>query len=323
MSEHQAESTLLRRYLGLHRWIWDHLPPSATSTRPGHLYGRHLHRLVLLRPRRMSVATFFFRNRPEMELLCRLLQGRTPGASVRMAVLGCSKGAEVYTIAFAVRSRRPDLDVRLTGVEISPALLTFATKGVYAIAAPTSEGEDSEADQASETGEDQARSLFERMTPTELDALFVRDGNRLRVRPEFQTGIAWQIGDAGDPGLLHVIGQQDVVFANRFLCHLPPPQADACLRTLSNLVTPGGCLFVSGMDLDVRTRVALDRGWTPITELFAEVYEGDPSLREVWPWNYSGTEPIDRTRPDWRTRYASVFRINPHPDPEAPNRQRI
>ena len=44
---------------------------------------------------------------------------------------------------------------------------------------------------------------------------------------------------------------------------------------------PGGYLFVSGVGLDVRTKVALDLGWEPVMELIAEIHDGDPSVRAL------------------------------------------
>ena len=53
---------------------------------------------------------------------------------------------------------------------------------------------------------------------------------------------------------------------------------------------PGGFLFVSGVDLDVRTKVAADLGWKPCLELLEEMHEGDSSLRTSWPCKYWGLE---------------------------------
>jgi hypothetical protein len=63
------------------------------------------------------------------------------------------------------------------------------------------------------------------------------------------------------------------------------------------------------VDLDVRTKVALDLGWEPVPELIAEIHNGDPSVRADWPWRWWGLEPLNRRRRDWRTRYAASFRI--------------
>ena len=41
--------------------------------------------------------TFFLRNRPALELMCRLARQKAQGSTLRIAVLGCSIGAEVYS----------------------------------------------------------------------------------------------------------------------------------------------------------------------------------------------------------------------------------
>src|SRR4029453_4134504 len=40
-----------------------------------------------------------------------------------------------------------------------------------------------------------------------------------------------------------------------------PPEAERCLRNIARLVRPGGHLFISGTDLDVREKVAHELGW--------------------------------------------------------------
>jgi SAM-dependent methyltransferase len=109
--------------------------------------------------------------------------------------------------------------------------------------------------------------------------------------------------------LVSALGEQDVVVANKFLCHMPPVGAEKCLRNLVRLVKPGGYLFVSGVDVDVRTKVAIELGWEPVRNLIEEMHDGDPSVRRDWPWQYWGLEPFDGKRHDWSVRYASVFQI--------------
>ena len=93
--------------------------------------------------------------------------------------------------------------------------------------------------------------------------------------------IHWHVGDAGDPDLLDMVGSQDIVVANNFICHMVPSEAEKCLRNIARVVRPGGYLFVSGIDLDVRTQVACDLGWEPLQELLEEVHEGDPYLKGI------------------------------------------
>lgn len=298
------QSRMLRKYLRraytlVITWIWNHLPAPLRYLPFVRNYGCHLQSLIQLRAlRTQSTGTFFFRNRPELELLLRLLKQNQAGSTVEMAILGCSKGAEVYSCSYAIRSARPDLNVRICAMDISKDTLEFAEKGTYCLG-----------EQTEPCSDHTFHSIFERMSSEEMEALFEREEGRAWVRSRFRAGITWRLGDAGDPNLVAALGLQDIVVANRFLCHMPPAQAEACLRNLARLVKGGGYVFVSGVDLAVRSKVARELGWRPVTELIQEVHEGDPSLRRDWPLQYWGLEPLNRGRDDWEIRYASVFQL--------------
>lgn len=288
-----------RPYLRINRWIWNRLPTSLRSKRPFSRYGSHVHSLIQMRERKQATGTFFFRNRPELELLVRLLNQFLPGSKIDMAILGCSKGAEAYSFSHVIRTRRPDLSPRICALDLSREVLEIGRSGTYPMngVEPTPIG---------------SRSIFERMTSVEIEDLFEQDGENAVVRPRFRDGITWRLGDAGDPKLVGELGLQDIVVANRFLCHMTPSDAEVCLRNLARLAKPGGYLFVSGVDLAVRTKVASEQGWRPVTDLIEEVHEGDPTLRRDWPLHYWGLEPLDRGKDDWKVRYASVFRLPEH-----------
>jgi chemotaxis methyl-accepting protein methylase len=241
----------------------------------------------------MYLGTFFLRNRPALELMRRLAQQRAHGSTLRIAVLGCSIGAEVYSILWIIRSARPDLKVLLDAVDISKEILSFAEKGIY----------------APDTSQLVGASIFERLTTAEMVELFDCEGDQAKVKSWLREGITWQLGDAADPNLINILGPQDMVVASNFLCHMPRVDAEKCLGNIARLVSPGGYLFVSGVDLDVRTKLALDLGWEPLPELIAEIHNGDPSVRADWPWHWWGLEPLNRKRHNWQTRYAAAFRI--------------
>jgi chemotaxis methyl-accepting protein methylase len=306
-----SQSRFLRRYLGrpylhINILIWKHLPASLGSWRLIRAYGVHLHNLIQLRATRtQSVGTFFLRNRPELELLIRLLDQKRQGSTLDVTVLACSKGAEVYSISYAIRRARADLKVNLCALDISEDILGFAKVGIYSLRKHGSLG----GDVAANTSRDQPSSIFERMSSMEMEEMFDWEEEQVRVKPRFREGITWRPGDAGDLALVGALGPQDIVVANRFLCHMPPKEAEECLRNLAQLVKREGYLFVSGVDLGVRSKVAKELGWRPVTELISEIHEGDPSLRRDWPLQYWGLEPLDQDRIDWKMRYASVFQL--------------
>jgi SAM-dependent methyltransferase len=281
-------------YLRLNKRIWERLPFRVRNLYPVRSYGTWLHTLVCLRARRQQhFGTFFLRNRPALELMRSLAQQKAQASTLRIAVFGCSIGAEVYSILWPIRSTRPDLKVLLEAVDISKEMLSLAEKGTY----------------APDTSQLVSASIFERLTKTEMAEMFDWEGNQGKIKPWLKEGITWRLRDAADPELSCDLRPQDMVVASNFLCHMAPADAEKCLRNIAQLVSQEGYLFVSGVDLDVRTKVALDLGWQPVPELIAEIHDGDPSVRADWPWQWWGLEPLDRGRRDWQTRYAAAFRI--------------
>jgi chemotaxis methyl-accepting protein methylase len=244
--------------------------------------------------RRQFHGTFFLRNRPELDLMCAFCNSLANGSTLSLTVLACSNGAEVYSILWAIRRARPDLRIAVKAIDISPEILEIAKKGVY----------------STRTDERIGSAIFERLTAEEVQALFDKEGDWFRIKPWLKEGIHWATADATDPELPARFGDQDIVVANRFLCHMRPPEAEKCLRNIARLVKPGGYLFASGVDLDVRTKIAMELGCKPVRTLLEEIHEGDPSLRRDWPWKYWGLEPLAKNRLDWAFRYASVFQLN-------------
>jgi SAM-dependent methyltransferase len=264
--------------------------------------------------------------------MCRLLAQRTHGAKVAISVLGCSKGAEVYSILWTIRSARPDLRVMLEAVDISQEVIDFAKEGTYSLQNHSSVGNLSgsgltdEARLAWSTYRDQgmseSESIFQRLNETEMGGMFDLSPDRATIKSWLKEGITWRVGDASAPQLIDDLGPQDIVVANRFLCHMEPAAAESCLRNVASLVKPGGYIFVSGVDLDVRVNVAKELRWEPALDLIREIHEGDFSLEKGWPLQWWGLEPFSKDRPDWRIRYASVFRVRSTPVP-SPDRSGV
>jgi chemotaxis methyl-accepting protein methylase len=288
--------SLTGMYLRINRLIWKRLPSRFLNSGLIISYGAFLQKLVRRRSnRRQYFGTFFFRNRPKLELMRRLVELNPSGSNLRIAVVGCSIGAEVYSILWTLRSARPDLKVQLCAADISAEALNVAREGVY----------------TSQTSDFVGASIFERMTEKELGEMFEWKGREARVRSWIREGIRWQVGDAGDPELIDILGPQDIVVASNFLCHMEPTDAENCLRNIAGLVKPGGYLFASGVDLGVRAKVASDLDWRPVPEMIEEIHDGDPSVRSDWPWAWWGLEPHNKRRHNWKMWYAATFQLWP------------
>jgi SAM-dependent methyltransferase len=254
-----------------------------------------MHSLVSRRAdREMYLGTFFLRNRAALELISNLVDSADAGSPVRVAVLGCSIGVEVYSIVWNLRRARPDLRVSVHAVDISSEAIRIGEQGRY----------DNTAAAVA------AWPIFDGLSTSERSEMFDWDGDVGTVKSWLQSGITWRVGDASDPEIVELLGRQDFVVANNFLCHMPQEDAERCLRNLARLARSGGYLCITGVDLDVRTRVACDLRWEAIAEMREEIHEGDSFVRADWPWRWWGLEPLNRDRPDWETRYTAVFRTS-------------
>jgi chemotaxis methyl-accepting protein methylase len=285
--------------------LWTSLPGSVRASPLGLAYGRSINSLIRHHKKRSQYfGTYFLRNKAELELLQLITRQCDQHSRLDVAIIACSKGAEVYSILWALRSARPDIRFTATALDISQEILDFAQEGIYARSNTNSNLQGSTIDN---TNLDQPNSIFERLNTEEMQSIFNYDDTSAKVKPWLKEGINWICMDACDPDLSNVLPRFDIVIANRFMCHMDPRVAEKCLRNLAKLVKPGGYIFVSGIDLDVRVKVARDLGWRPVSELIQEVHEGDPSLRNDWPLEYWGLEPMNRQRPDWQIRYSAAF----------------
>lgn len=301
-------------FLRLNHYLWDHVPPSLLSSGAIKRYGRFLHALVRIQDvRAQAHSTFFLRNRPELELIQRLVREKQHGDTIRVAVLACSTGAEVYSIAWAIRTARPDLKLVMHAVDVSNDAVEHAQRGVYPLNAKVNlKGlRDCMAAGHWRVGEPGSglidSEIFERMTPGEMAEFFdIRDDAAV-IKDRLKEGIRWGTADVRAPELCDHLGRHDIVVANNFLCHMERAEAEQCLRNIGTLVDAPGVLFVSGIDLEVRQKVASDLGWRPVDDLLEQIHDGDTCLRGQWPFQYAGLEPLNKHRSDWKIRYAAAF----------------
>lgn len=263
------------------------------SSRFARVCGAYVQRwhCALERRRPSDEHTFFLRNRVQCEAARDIALRWAATATLHIASIGCSTGAELYSALWMIRGACPGVRIEATGVDISASALAVARTARY-----------------SRTGREVQRLGAAEVHELACRGLFEVDGDTLVVQPWVVVGTRWVEGDVLDPSLLHRIGPQDVIFVNNTLCHFHDAQAEAGLHNVARLLLPGGHLFVQGIDLDVKTRVAEALGLEPVVDRIEELYEGDAPAMRRWPMTYWAPEPLDRGRRDWKIRYGTVFR---------------
>jgi chemotaxis methyl-accepting protein methylase len=199
--------------------------------------------------------------------------------------MGCSTGADLYSILWLIRTAQPKQAVQALGIDLVEECVQVASRGVY----PFRVVEVAKVSENSHKG------------------LFTRQGKTLVVQDWLKAGVTWSVGDAFSPDLPVRFGLHDVVFANNFLFQMSPERSESCLRNLTRLVAPNGYLVVSGVDLDLRSKVLGELGFVPVTARWEEIYAAE-DVHAAWPLRFWGLEPIDRTRQDCPARYTTVFR---------------
>jgi SAM-dependent methyltransferase len=270
--------------------LWNRLPGGMRSWKATRTVGRLIHRRALrVQQRGGGNYTCFFRNLPQLELLRDLALEMPQGVPVKIAVLGCSTGAELYSAVWMMRTARPEQKVEALGIDISEACIQAAANGVYPL-------------QATEVAW---------ISETSYERLFTRQEDALSVQEWLREGIRWRVGDVCSLDLAAHFGLHHAVFANNFLFQMSPGRAEACLRNVARLVAPNGHLFVRGVDLDVRSRAVRALGLIPVTARLEDIHTAEEGMLAAWPLSFWGLEPIDRTRQDWPAHYTTVFR-SPH-----------
>jgi chemotaxis methyl-accepting protein methylase len=209
------------------------------------------------------------------------------GAALRIAVLGCSNGAEAYTIASVLRRAHPQLPFAIAGYDIDEGCVLQARQALYA-----------------------RDEIYNNQIITEdfVATTFAQEGDRFRVVPSVAERATFAVGDVLAPDLAAVVGTCDIVFAQNFLFHLPPDLARQALVNIHRLLRRGAAMFIDGVDLDLRYRFVRANRLAPLDCKIREIHEEARRARAVgWPYEYWGLEPFMTYRRDWQRRYATIF----------------
>lgn len=270
--------------------VWALLPADWQERTPIRTVGASIHTLSrTFSDRSQSYSTWFLRNRPLLLALLDLANRNFCSSELlRLCAVGCSTGAELYSVTWMIRTAFPDLKISGKGIDISAQALERARCGRY---------------------QRQDAELRGPLPDELLSEIFDVNGDELKIKDSIASGIEWILGDASSPEIRNLAGLQDIVLANNLLVHMKQPDAAACLRNLVSLLAPGGYFVCRGVDLSIRERAVKELGLRPVMTLIEEIHNADLALdaRRDWPWKYWGLEPLDKSRKDWAARYATIF----------------
>ena len=214
------------------------------------------------------------------------LVGPRREGKLRIVVIGCSIGAEPYTISSVLLRHCPDLEVTIDGYDIDPAVLERGRAASYT-----------------------EREILanRRITPEFLSDTFERQGDRFVIRPAVARRVRFHPIDALDPGMAVRVGPADIVYAQNILMNLSRRLARRAFGNILGVLRPRSALFIDGMDLDLRTRYTKSAGLTPLDYQVREIHEEALGIRgDRYPYHYSGLPPFDHG-PDATRRFATIF----------------
>ncbi len=242
-----------------------------------------------------SHTTVFFRNRPQLaELAGALLPHVWPGGATDLAALVCggSIGCEAFSLLVALREFGPGVRANVLSIDVAEAVTAQGRTGRF----------------PAET----FAPLFgmEGGMPDDVRARWFDpypDGADWQPRPELRAAAGFQTLDLLTTPLERTF---DLVVCQNVLTHLEPPAATVLLDRLLARANPRAVFVCSGVDLDLKARIA-GAGFQPWTGRLEEIHDAFASHRMHYRQNrgqhYFELEDIDRTRSDWPVRYGTLF----------------
>lgn len=207
--------------------------------------------------------------------------------ALNIAVFACCSGEEVVTLSHCLQAQFPDLKLRIRGYDLVEEVVERARAGRY-------------------SRQEVYCGPF--VTEDFVQGAFDRDGDSFHVKPALREGVSFDVGDITDRAFMTNHEPYDLVFAQNVLFHLPRPAARAAFHNLTGILRPGGALFISGMDSDMRVQLTKAARLAPVEYLIEEIHqEARVDRGTAWAHQYWGREPFSRHSPNWLRKFSTVF----------------
>lgn len=206
---------------------------------------------------------------------------------IRIVVIGCSSGAEPYTIASVLIERRPDIAFTIDAYDIDADVLAIARAAKYP-----------------------ADLVLDNPLVTRcfIANTFEQNGDQWTVKPQVARHVRFHRADATDANMRQQIPAADIVFAQNVMCNLQRPKARRLFDNVATLLKPRSALFLAGMDLDMRARRTRMHSLVPHTFALEQIHdEARLVLGERYPWFAAGLEPFSPHCRNPARRYSTIF----------------
>lgn len=213
---------------------------------------------------------------------------RTLDRPLRIVVVGCSNGAEAYTISKVLKESQHNVRFEIIGCDIEDDVIETARRGLY--------------DAASEV-------YNNKKLPREfVDTLFTASGESFEVKPAFMQGVSFRNINVLDAEKMSALRPVDIVFAQNFLFHLSPKMAAEAFDNIASILGPRSALFIDGTDVPLRTKATRKHGLSPLTYKIETIHDEAMWTRgNGWPYQYWGLEPYGTVSNDLNRRYSTIF----------------
>jgi chemotaxis methyl-accepting protein methylase len=209
------------------------------------------------------------------------------GSPLCIVVMGCSNGAEAYTIASVLLARSPGIEFRVDAYDIDGDIVTKARSACF---------------HADEVLNNKI------LTPEFVQTTFDIQNGTYRVKKDIAARVRFHIADVLSPDLATRVGRCDILFAQNFLFHLNRKDAHRAFDNLCELLNLRAALFVDGMDLGLRQKRSRARRLVPLEFRIEEIHNEARRARAAgWPDHYWGLEPFKTFTRDWQRRYATIY----------------
>jgi chemotaxis protein methyltransferase CheR len=206
---------------------------------------------------------------------------------VNIIVIGCSNGAEAYTIASVLKNRNPRCAFRIAAYDIDRDMVTKARTAGYL----------------------EEEVLNNRViTEKFIRETFDIENRKYTVKESIARHVRFDWADALDRDLYRKVGTADIVFAQNFLLHMKPPAARKAFDNIYHLLNDRAAFFVDGIDLNIRRKETMGKKLIPLDYKIPQIHEEARRARGVgWPYQYWGLDEFREGKKDWKRWYATVF----------------